>query len=126
MADDKKLEQDISEFLKNRFKNPKIENVQEHINKLQFAQQQLSVSYEFKAGDILVWKKGLKNRARPAENEPIVVLEILETPTFDTEKGAGSAYFKEPLDLIAGLVDSDGDFIIFYFDKRRFEPYKES
>ena len=75
-------------------------------------------------GQIVRWKKGLKNRRFPRYDEPAVVVEILSKPVFDEEqKGAGSSYFQEPLELRLGILDpEDGDFVIFHFDRRRFEP----
>lgn len=127
MAEKRKLEQDVAEFLKDRFRSPRqIPDMKQHISNLLSSCKEMEKTYDFKRGDVIIWKKGLKNKARPSINEPIVVLEILEKPIFDVvEKGASSPYFQEPLDLVAGLVDEDGDFIIFHYDKRRFEPYQE-
>ena len=41
------------------------------------------------------------------------------------KQDSGTPYFNEPLDLILGLIDEEGDFAIFYYDKRRFEPLEE-
>ncbi|TGO02682.1 hypothetical protein PN36_20705 [Candidatus Thiomargarita nelsonii] len=113
-------------MLKERFRNRQIENVPEHINKLRTARLVFDKSYDFKLGDLVVWKKGLKNKARPLFNEPAIVMQILDTPLRDQEKqDSGTPYFNEPLDLVLGLIDDDGDFVIFYYDKRRFEPYQE-
>lgn len=77
--------------------------------------------YVFKPGDIVRWKADMKNKKRPAYHEPAVVVEVLYDPVMDL-KDSGSAYFREKLDLVLGLVDDDGDFILFHFDSRRFEP----
>lgn len=80
-------------------------------------------SYEFKRGDLVRWKKGFQNKALPRENEPAIVIDVLQNPVMDNEENGGSAYFQEPLNLILGVLDPDGDFLTFHFDKRRFEPY---
>ncbi len=124
--EEKKLEQDLAEFLKNRFRNPKkIDDIEEYTEKLKSLHKEISKPNTFKAGDLVIWKKGLKNRARPAENEPCIVIEVLDTPIFDTEKESGTPYFHEPLNLSVGLLADDGDFLIFYFDQRRFELFKK-
>jgi hypothetical protein len=68
------------------------------------------------------WKPGLKNKKRPEYNEPAVVVNVLLDPILDTSESAGSPYYRERLDLMLGLIDSDGDFVIFHFDQQRFEP----
>lgn len=75
-------------------------------------------------GLLAVWKRGLKNRRFPAYGEPTIVMEVLEQPVVDSEHGAGWPYFREPLDLLLGIVDKDGDFLVYHYDHRRFEPYE--
>lgn len=120
----KKLETEIADLLKERFRNRKIENMPAHIAKLQAAREVFGRVYDFKSGDLVIWKKGLKNRARPALGEPAIVVQTLETPLRDQAKESGTPYFNEPLDLALGLLDEDEDFVIFYYDRRRFEPYQ--
>ena len=84
--------------------------------------------HEFSAGQLVRWKPGMKNRRRPATNQPAIVLEVLSEPVFDTsptDSSAGTPYFREPLDIVLGLVDVDGDFIVFHYDSRRLEPFPE-
>ena len=81
---------------------------------------------KLKAGKLAQWKKGLKNKRMPRYGEPAIVLEILAEPVIDEENGGGSSYFREPLNLILGFIDEDdGDFVIFHYDKRRFEPFQD-
>jgi hypothetical protein len=70
-------------------------------------------------------ESGLKNRATPGYNEVAIVREVLVAPVFDSceaGKCAGSPYFGEPLTLVLGILDPDGDFLEFHYDGRRFEP----
>jgi len=69
-------------------------------------------------GDIVRWKAGLKNKKRPAYDEYVVVLEVLNVPIISKSEGV---YFAEPLDCKLGYVDGDGDLLTFFFDSRRFE-----
>jgi len=79
---------------------------------------------EFKVGDLVCWKPDLKNRRRPKKGEPAIVVEKLDTPVYDEEKGPGSAYFREPLDFVLGFLDEeDGEFVLYHFDSRRFRKY---
>lgn len=82
--------------------------------------QALCTEEAFKPGDLVQWKLGLKNKRRPAMGELAVVIEVLPSPIFDAHKGASVAYFREPLDIRLGLLDEDGDFLIYHFDSRRF------
>lgn len=80
----------------------------------------LDQDHQLEPGDFVVWKKGLKNRTIPEYGEPAIVLEVLDEPIFD-ENETGSMYFREPLDLILGVI-AKGEMISFYYDKRKFEP----
>lgn len=87
--------------------------------------REFSSSHQFRAGDLVKWKSGLKNKKYPEYGEVAVVIDCLAEPMRDlSEKGSGSPYFNEPLDLVLGLLDADGDFMTFYYDARRFEPYE--
>lgn len=79
---------------------------------------------DFKSGDLVQWKKNMKNKRRPDYGTPMIVIEVLEEPIYDAEKDSGSAYFKESLTVKAGSLDNDGDFLVFHYDGRRFEPFK--
>ncbi len=123
---EKKLESELAEMLKERFRNRQIENLPDHINKLRSARLVFDKNYDFKLGDLVVWKNGLKNKIRPSLNEPAIVMQILDTPLSNQDKqDSGTPYFNEPLDLVLGLINENGDFVIFHYDKRRFEPYQE-
>lgn len=80
--------------------------------------------HEFVPGQLVKWKEGLKNKRRPGYGEPAIVIKVLPEPILDKSGDAGSPYFREPLDLLLGVIDEDGDFIIFHYDKRRFEPFE--
>lgn len=83
----------------------------------QFTQQ-----YEFHPGQLVRWKEGLKHKRYPFYNQPAIVMAVLQQPVLDSDKDSGTPYFREPLDLVLGMSDEDGDFVIFHFDSRRFEP----
>jgi hypothetical protein len=89
--------------------------------------QKLLEPHEFKVGVLVKWKEGLKNKKRPYSNQPAIVVQLLETPLINKfGEETGSPYYREPLDIVLGLFDDDGEFLMFYYDKRRFEPYSES
>lgn len=74
-------------------------------------------------GMLAVWKPHMKNRQTPEYGEPMVVVAVLNDGLMDTEHGCGSVYYREPLGLVLGFVDEDGDFLIRHYDARRFEQF---
>ncbi|UZR29205.1 hypothetical protein [Methylococcus mesophilus] len=87
-------------------------------------------THRFAPGDLVTWKPGLKNRRIPRYGQPAVVVALLEPPVLDHEEESGSTYFREPLDLVLGVVwDRDpgrGEFVTFHFDSRRFQPWRDN
>ena len=81
--------------------------------------------HSFKSKQFVRWKEGLQNRSRPAYGEPAIVWQILPQALMDEEKGTGSPYFREPLDMVLGVLGDNGEFILFHYDSRRFEPFPE-
>ncbi|MDK9723513.1 MAG: hypothetical protein OEL88_01400 [Sterolibacteriaceae bacterium MAG5] len=82
-----------------------------------------STRHVFAEGSLIQWKPGLRNKKKPQYNEPCIVIRVLGEPIYGKTDESGSAYFREPLDLIAGFIDDDDDFVVFHFDSRRFMPF---
>lgn len=91
--------------------------------------QSLVQRQRFTPGQLVEWKPGLKNKRFPRYGQPAVVIEVLETPLLDHEDEAGSTYFREPLDLVLGLLwdggPARGEFVTFHYDGRRFQAAAE-
>jgi len=78
-----------------------------------------------RSGMLATWKPGLKNRRFPRYGEPVVVVALLDTPIINPGDESGSPYFREPLDLLLGLVRGDDrEFLVYHADSRRFQPYE--
>lgn len=77
------------------------------------------------AGMLAMWKPGLKNRRFPLYGQPAIVVEKLDPPILDHEAEAGTTYYREPLDMLLGILHKDGDFLVYHFDSRRFQPYQD-
>lgn len=91
--------------------------------KLPSAYRMFYEEYKLEEGQLVEWKKGMKNKARPRLREPAIVMEVLESPESDTEKDSGTPYFREPLDMIVGVIEErEGSLLCFHVDKRRFKP----
>lgn len=100
-----------------------LDRAAERVGSLRHCYELLNESYRFREGDIVRWKPDLKNRKKPEYGEPAIVLELLMDPIYDAERSSGSAYFREPLDIVLGMMDEDDELIFFHFDSRRFEPF---
>ncbi len=97
----------------------------EEVARMKACFARLGKEHNFKPGQLVQWKKGLKNKRTPEYGEPIIVTQFLDTTVFDTTCGdSSSPYFREPLTLIAGELTGNGDFLCFHYDARRFEPYQ--
>ena len=98
----------------------------EDIARLKACAARLAKVHVFTKGQLIRLKKGLKNKRNPAYGKPVIVVEVLEASVMDHDKdSAGTPYFREPLTIITGAVDTDGDFVCYHYDGRRFEPYTE-
>jgi len=76
-------------------------------------------------GMLATWKPGLKNRRFPRYGEPVVVVALLDEPIVNPSNESGSPYFKEPLDLLVGVVRGDDcEFLVYHADRRRFQPHE--
>lgn len=89
----------------------------------------LKRGHVFNEGDLVCWKPGLRNRRHPAYGTPAIVLEVLEQPIFDSEQESGSTYFREPFDLVLGLIWNErparGEFLAFHANSARFQPWTQ-
>ena len=91
-----------------------------HIEQLRERNDLLQVKHDFKVGDLIEWKPGLRHKKlRPV----CLVTKVLEEPRFDLQTDAGSPYYGESLDLVAAVLDGGGDFIEYHLDSRRMQPY---
>lgn len=84
-------------------------------------------NYKFVPGDLVTWKPGLKDRRVPAYGQPAVVMEMIAQPILDTDQESGSTYFRQPLDMVLGVIweydPNRSEFVTFHFDSRRFQPW---
>ena len=91
------------------------------IERVKQLQARMEEKNEFKAGDVVQWKEGLKNRKWPEYGEKVLVSEVKQNPLFETMDESGSPSFGEPLDLVLARLDSDGELFHYHVDSRRFE-----
>src|SRR3974377_151818 len=101
----------------------------EHARRLTGLSVALDKPHVFEKEHPVGWKAGLKNRFIPAYNEAAIIREVLTVPVYDgceTARCAGSPYFGEPLSLVLGIVDPDGDFVEVRYDAWRLDPLRRN
>jgi len=89
---------------------------------LKSALAKLQEKNTFDVGQIVKWKHGMKNRN---SSGPFIVVKVLKEAITETDTDSGSTYFMEPLDIVLGEVNVDGDFTLHHYDSNRFEPVSE-
>jgi hypothetical protein len=116
---------DPSDLVEMLLTRPSLTN-DEMVERLRRAHEQWNQKHDFKSGQVVKWKKGLRNKKSPRDGEPAIVMEVLPEPVCDESNDAGTPYFRENLDVILGVLDGQGDLVSFHFDSRRFEPWAPS
>lgn len=81
--------------------------------------------HEFKAGDLVRIKPGLRRERFLLEGEPAIVLEVLDSSIVDKSKESGSPYYRDKIDIVCASLDSDGDFLKFHYESRYLEPWTD-
>lgn len=77
---------------------------------------------QFKVGDLITWKPGMRSHKWPVAGEPVVVTMILDQTVYETvDKNHGTPYWREPMDIKIGWIDPEGgEFLEFHADSRRY------
>lgn len=101
----------------------KQEYSEDYIKKLKYVCEDFLKKETFQVGQLVKWKKTLKNRKLPYQDQPTIVVAVLDEPITESQEDAGSPYFREPLDIVLGMIDDEDTFLTFYYDSRRFEAY---
>lgn len=96
-------------------------DVEQDVNALAASFSILNEKHTFTPGDIVEWKEGMNNKRSKGL---FVVVEVLNEPIVLNQK-EGTPVFREPLDIIVGQHDADGDFDLWHLDSRRLRPVSE-
>ena len=78
--------------------------------------------YEYKPGDLVVWKPHMRNRRFPEKSFPAIVIEVLTVPIMNQIVDHGSPYFRELLDMRIGVINDVGDLLTYMVESARFMP----
>lgn len=87
---------------------------------LQARLQCFAAQEHFKPGMLVTWKPGLRNKRLPRYGQPAIVVEVLPEPLLDLSDSPELPYWREPLDLLLGILDAEGDLLTWHYDSRRF------
>jgi hypothetical protein len=117
---------EIAERVSKRLVAESMQAKQAHVADLRSQYEEFSKLHVFKPGQFVCWKPGMRNKRSPDYGEVGIVVEVLASPVYDSSGDGGNPYFREPLDILIGVQDTDGDFLIYHFDKRRFEPTEQA
>lgn len=82
----------------------------------------------FRAGDVVVWKQGLENKAMPFAGMPSVVVSVEDgTPLLCEGPSTDSPYFCEPLDLfvLTEVNEETSSAVVVGVDSRRMTLAKQ-
>lgn len=91
----------------------------------------LAVKHDFKPGDIVRWKNGLKIHAKPPVGAPMIVLRISTVEEFErlamaggssAYTNTGSPHFGDVETLVVLFQDGDGEALTFWVPPNRVEP----
>ncbi len=93
---------------------------------LRVAYDSYAHGHEFAAGQLVRWKAGLRNKRLPEYGQLAVVMGMLDETVINATEPADSPYYREPLDLVLGVVEESGDLACYHFDSHRFEPAAET
>lgn len=90
--------------------------------------RELAASYftkhDFKPGDVVTWKPGLKNALFPDYGEPVVILDVM-SGQIDDKSDPNNQHFREPSDIRIGVYPGENDLEGYWMDSSRFQPYRE-
>lgn len=113
----------IANVLARRTGRDAIVDVKDYERRLERAYDSLNQRHMFSVGQLVRWKPDLRNALRPRYNEPAIIVSLIDPPVFDGTSDSGSPYFRRPLDIVLGILDDEDEFLTYYFESQRFEPY---
>ena len=116
----------LSDFTSEEIQENVAKYDREHIDKLKLCLKNFQQRPSFQKGEIVTWKKHMRNKRLPNIGQPAIVVKTLDEPILQDKVPLGSTYYGELLDIVLGMIHEDGTFLTFYYDSIRFELYSET
>ena len=70
----------------------------------------MDTPYLFEVHQLVKWKANMRNKTSLDYDVPAVVRKVFEKPLQDNwGQNPSSPYFREPIDMVIGYLDRDGD-----------------
>lgn len=111
------------EFARRRAAYETVANRADYLDNLKEAVRLYLQDQTFSPGDVVSWKRGLRNKAFPHYGRPAVVIRYLN----EDETSKPGVFFGIPEgdldDILIGFLDGDEDLSITKVDSRRLEPW---
>jgi hypothetical protein len=80
--------------------------------------------FNFQSHDLITWKPNMRYRRFPANNQPCVFVRWLDQPIItEVESNSGAIICLDRVDMEYGILDEDGDFIVYVSNSNRMMPW---
>lgn len=113
------------DFARRRAAYETVANRADYLDNLKEAARLYLQDQTFRPGDVVSWKRGLRNKAFPHYGRPAVVIRYLSEDETSSLRPGG--FFGIPEgdldDILIGFLDGDEDLSITRVDSRRLEPW---
>lgn len=76
---------------------------------------------QFGSGDLVQWKKFMKDSFLPHNGAPAIVVRYLDEAIL---VGKNGAVLTEPLDIVLGFLDGDNEFVTGHYSSNRFMAWE--
>ena len=81
-------------------------------------------TFNFQPNDLITWKPNMRYRRFPANNQPCVFVRWLDQPIInEVESNSGAIICLDRVDMEYGILDEDGDFIVYVSNSNRMMPW---
>lgn len=80
--------------------------------------------YTLTPGMIVTQKPHCATKKALRDGQPGIVVEVLDPPILTDKEDSGTPFYREPLDVVIGVVWG-GNFVCFHYDSRRLMPWAE-
>ena len=81
-------------------------------------------AHVFTRGDLVTWKPRMRHKKYPLVGQPAIVVRVLDAPVYaEHAEYAGTPYFREPFDVVIGVISNDDEFLEYHANSQRLMPW---